>query len=66
MRYTSISRRGVGNYQSDFESVKNFNDWCNKSQPTWAHLFDVKTDECVASYKYGATMTDNSKEGGDK
>lgn len=48
--FTAISHTQRNNYQSDFGSIDAFNDWCVKTKPIWAHLFDIATAQRVATY----------------
>lgn len=51
--YTAISHTARSNYQGDFDSVESFTDWCEKTKAVWAHLFDTKSSQQVATYHEG-------------
>lgn len=50
MRFTALYRDGRSNYQSDFRSEADFDEWmkCNP-KVRWAHLVEISTGRFIKS-----------------
>jgi hypothetical protein len=50
MRFSALYRNGYSNYQGDFRSEEDFDEWMDKHpEVAWAHLVEVKTGRHVKS-----------------
>lgn len=55
MNCISICHSKSGNYQVEHTGIQHdciasFDDWCNKNDVLWAHLFDQKNGHQIATY----------------
>ena len=62
MKFSALYREGRSNFQSDFSSEAEFDEWFDKRTAiVWAHLIDVITGRHIKSMHRPASTTGHKR-----